>query len=142
MRARNAVTFARLVHRSEQYRLVRLADVSMNTQAVALNRRYSRPILSTFHAMFSVGGLLGSGAGALAALRDLLIDTDGDEFGRIDLGDLMDLQQTRPVARWATPSPALGRRKFNWHFRPPQTPCIPRHVAAFRGPVGDFPIGA
>ena len=42
-------------------------DVSMNTQAVALNRRYSRPILSTFHAMFSVGGLLGSGAGALAA---------------------------------------------------------------------------
>ena len=31
MRARNAVTFARLVHRSEQYRLVRLAEVSMNT---------------------------------------------------------------------------------------------------------------
>lgn len=42
-------------------------DVSMNAQALLVQRRYGRPIVSTFHAMFSVGGLLGAGAGALAA---------------------------------------------------------------------------
>ncbi|MEV6226324.1 MFS transporter [Saccharopolyspora shandongensis] len=42
-------------------------DVAMNTHALQVQRRYGRPIVSTFHAMFSVGGLLGAGAGALAA---------------------------------------------------------------------------
>ncbi|MEU6261658.1 MFS transporter [Saccharopolyspora shandongensis] len=42
-------------------------DVAMNTHALQVQRRYGRPIVSTFHAMFSVGGLLGAGVGALAA---------------------------------------------------------------------------
>ncbi|RKT86669.1 Fucose permease [Saccharopolyspora antimicrobica] len=42
-------------------------DVAMNTHAMQVQRGYGRPIVSTFHAMFSVGGLLGAGAGALAA---------------------------------------------------------------------------
>ncbi|WP_040833788.1 MFS transporter [Nocardia brevicatena] len=42
-------------------------DVSMNTQAVHVEREYRRPIMSAFHALFSGGGLLGSlvGAGTL-----------------------------------------------------------------------------
>ncbi|MFT4087044.1 MAG: MFS transporter [Gordonia sp. (in: high G+C Gram-positive bacteria)] len=36
-------------------------DVSMNTQAVEVQRCYGRPIMSAFHGWFSLGGLAGSG---------------------------------------------------------------------------------
>nr|WP_245865509.1 MFS transporter [Rhodococcus kyotonensis] len=44
-------------------------DVSMNSQAVDVERLYERPIMSAFHALFSVGGVVGSlvGAATLAA---------------------------------------------------------------------------
>ena len=42
-------------------------NVSANVQGLALERRYGRPILSSFHAAFSTGGLTGAGLGALAA---------------------------------------------------------------------------
>lgn len=46
-----------------------LLDVSMNTHAVAVEELYGRPIMSTFHGVFSVGGLLGAGiAGFVAGL--------------------------------------------------------------------------
>lgn len=35
-------------------------DVSMNTQASAIERRYGRPIMSSFHAFFSLGGVAGA----------------------------------------------------------------------------------
>ncbi|WP_330252484.1 MFS transporter [Nocardia sp. NBC_00565] len=41
-------------------------DVSMNTQAVHVERAYRRPIMSAFHALFSGGGFLGSLLGAAA----------------------------------------------------------------------------
>lgn len=40
-------------------------DVAMNNQAVVVERGYERPIMSAFHAMFSVGGAVGA---ALAAI--------------------------------------------------------------------------
>ncbi|WP_232331782.1 MFS transporter [Nocardia puris] len=43
-------------------------DVSMNAQAVHVERAYRRPIMSAFHALFSCGGLVGSLVGA-ATLR-------------------------------------------------------------------------
>jgi hypothetical protein len=49
-----------------------------------------------------------AGAGTVSALREHL--QDPDEFARIDLGDLMDLQQTRPTARWGTD----GVRLIDW----------------------------
>ncbi len=44
-------------------------DVSMNSQAVEVEQRYRRPIMSAFHALFSIGGVAGSlvGAATLAA---------------------------------------------------------------------------
>ncbi len=45
-------------------------DVSMNTQAVQVEREYPRPIMSAFHALFSCGGLAGSLVGAAALHRD------------------------------------------------------------------------
>jgi hypothetical protein len=43
------------------------ADVSMNAQGVALEQRYDRPVLSSMHAMHSLGDILGAVIGALAA---------------------------------------------------------------------------
>jgi fucose permease len=42
-------------------------DVAMNAHAVAVERVYGRPILSTFHAFFSLGGLIGALLGAAGA---------------------------------------------------------------------------
>lgn len=42
-------------------------DISMNAQAVEVERRYARPIMSSFHALFSLGGLIGAALGGAAA---------------------------------------------------------------------------
>lgn len=42
-----------------------LMGVSMNAHASKLERDFARPIMSSFHAGFSLGGLLGTGFGAL-----------------------------------------------------------------------------
>ncbi|WP_342236121.1 MFS transporter [Inquilinus sp. OTU3971] len=40
-------------------------DVAMNVQAAAVEARGGRPLMSSFHGMFSVGGLLGAGGASL-----------------------------------------------------------------------------
>lgn len=42
-------------------------DVSMNGQAVYVERMYAKPLISSFHAVFSIGMALGAGVGALFA---------------------------------------------------------------------------
>lgn len=42
-------------------------DVTMNTWASEVERRLERPMMSSFHAMFSLGAGLGAGTGVLAA---------------------------------------------------------------------------
>jgi fucose permease len=41
-------------------------EVAINVEAIAVEERYGRPIMSSFHALFSVGGLLGAAVAALA----------------------------------------------------------------------------
>ena len=41
-------------------------DVSMNAQAVAVETRYGRPIMSSFHGLFSLGGVVGAALAAAA----------------------------------------------------------------------------
>lgn len=42
-----------------------MMDVSMNAQAVLAEKMYKRPIMTSFHAIFSMGMMLGAGFGAL-----------------------------------------------------------------------------
>lgn len=44
-----------------------ILDVAINAQAVEVERRYRRPLLSSMHGLFSVGGLAGAAGGGLAA---------------------------------------------------------------------------
>ncbi|GAA3929511.1 MFS transporter [Hymenobacter algoricola] len=44
-----------------------LLDVAMNSQALQVEQQQAQPIMSSFHAAFSFGGMLGAGAGALSA---------------------------------------------------------------------------
>ena len=46
-------------------------DVAMNAQAVAVEKRYQRPIMSSFHAFWSTGGLTGAAVGGLLAGQGL-----------------------------------------------------------------------
>ncbi|HLI69297.1 MAG TPA: MFS transporter [Ktedonobacteraceae bacterium] len=46
-------------------------NVAMNTQGVAVERRYGHSIFSSFHACYSIGGLTGSLVGGLVAARDI-----------------------------------------------------------------------
>lgn len=43
-------------------------DVAMNAQAIAIEQRYHRPIMSSFHGLYSVGGMTGVVGGLLASL--------------------------------------------------------------------------
>ena len=43
-----------------------MMDVAMNAHAIAVETRLQRPIMSSLHGMFSLGGLMGAGLGALA----------------------------------------------------------------------------
>jgi fucose permease len=42
-----------------------MLDVSMNSQAVMVEQQYRKPIMTSFHALFSIGVVAGAGCGAL-----------------------------------------------------------------------------
>jgi MFS family permease len=44
-------------------------DVAMNAQAALVEQRYARPIMSSFHGLWSVGGLVGAALGGLIATQ-------------------------------------------------------------------------
>jgi MFS family permease len=48
-----------------------MIDVAMNTEAAALQDQAHRPIMSGLHAAYSIGGLIGAGAGAVVASTDI-----------------------------------------------------------------------
>jgi MFS family permease len=48
-----------------------MTDVAINAQAVRVERSYRRPIINSFHACFSFGGLLGALLGGLFAWADI-----------------------------------------------------------------------
>jgi MFS family permease len=50
-------------------------DVAMNAQAALVEQRYARPIMSSFHGLWSIGGLLGAALGGLIATQEVSVRT-------------------------------------------------------------------
>ena len=48
-------------------------NIAMNAAAVEVERAWGRPIMSSFHAVYSIGGLLGAATGGLFAYADLSV---------------------------------------------------------------------
>lgn len=90
-------------------------DVSMNAQAVAVERNYGRPIMSSFHGFFSVGGLVGSGVVALTLWRDVPVLVTVSVAGAAGLvvivcaaRGLLPAELREPVTSSATQSSSQG----------------------------------
>src|SRR4029453_11718176 len=50
-------------------------DVAMNAQAALVEQRYARPIMSSFHGLWSIGGLAGAALGGLIATEGGMVRT-------------------------------------------------------------------
>jgi MFS family permease len=48
-------------------------DVAMNAQAALVEQRYARPIMSSFHGLWSIGGLAGAALGGLIATQGVSV---------------------------------------------------------------------
>jgi HAD superfamily hydrolase (TIGR01509 family) len=86
-------------------------NVAANAQGIALEQRYGRSILSSFHAAFSAGTLVGAGFGAAAAGLDVGVRA---HFTLLAVGlVVVVLVEGRrllpPERRDAPPSPVLAR---------------------------------
>ncbi|MDB6038846.1 MAG: transporter [Verrucomicrobiales bacterium] len=57
-------------------------DVSMNARAVAVEKQSATPIMSSFHAFWSIGGLAGASLGSLVAAQEL---TPSEHFNIVAL---------------------------------------------------------
>lgn len=53
--------------------LTSIAGIAVNAQAIDIEKAYARSIMSSFHALFSVGGLAGAGVGGLFAAYHMSI---------------------------------------------------------------------
>lgn len=95
-------------------------DVAMNAQGVEVERAAGRPILSSMHAGFSFGGLVGAGLGALAAatgvgvlanflVLGLLAAAIGEWVSRALIADA-----PAPDARHTSPA---GTARGRWRLR-------------------------
>ena len=74
-----------------------LLNIAMNANAIEVQRAYGRPIMSSFHAVYSIGGFVGAGIGGLCARADL---SAGTTF--LNAGALV-LVMAGWATRWALP---------------------------------------
>jgi MFS family permease len=99
-----------------------ILDTAMNAQAVEVETGYGRPILSSFHGWWSLGGLAGSGVAALVA-RDVPVRTHFSVAGcvllltalvasRGLLGSVRHAERTPSFARPTKALAALGAIAF------------------------------
>jgi len=84
-------------------------DITMNGQAVFVERAYGRTIMSSFHAAFSVGMALGAGSGALFARYHYAV---GPHLWVMALGSIALLAALSPTVlrnQPASAAPAAGK---------------------------------
>jgi len=87
-------------------------DVSMNAQAVALERQYGRPILSSFHGLFSLGGFAG------AAIAGLAMSGGMGDRTHVTVTALVGAGAVASVLSWLVPSAGPAGRPGPVFVRP------------------------
>ena len=109
------------------------SDVSMNGQAVYVERLYERTIMSSFHAVFSIGMALGAGAGVLfskyeIALQTHLLFITGICFLIVLIAGLFLVIDKPETSENSEKQP---------HFRLPNRAILPLAIIAFCGMTGE-----
>lgn len=91
-------------------------EVSMNSQAVVVERAYGRPIMAAFHAFFSLGGLLASVLGG--SLIALDVDVRAALLGVTVIGVVVALSLRTSFVAAPPPAPdAAPRGRVPWTSR-------------------------
>lgn len=112
-------------------------DVAMNAQGVTVERYHGRSVLSGFHAMFSLGALVGAGVGSACAVLGVGLAAQLGWFGLLMLVGLAPLAATLlpdPTGTADEPAPLFAR---------PTGPLVALATAAFavllcEGAVADW----
>ncbi|MEU8038521.1 MFS transporter [Streptosporangium sp. NPDC049078] len=110
-------------------------DVSMNAHGVEVERAYHRPLLSSFHGMFSIGGLIGAGIGATFAHLHLGAATTLTAVG-IPLA-LISLYARRHLLPTPPPPPTPTHHRHHRTRAPWTGWIILMGAVAFAGLVGE-----
>jgi MFS family permease len=88
-----------------------ICNVAMNTQAVEVDRAYGRPVITSFHAIYSTGGLAGSALGIAAVHEHLSPALDFTVTGiLLTLAGLACGRHLLRTARRLPPQPVRRRR--------------------------------
>src|SRR5262249_13475872 len=98
-------------------------DVAMNAQGVLVEESYGRPIMSSFHALFSLGGLLGAGGASLAMAAGL------NAIAHLVLVALLGLAAIALAAAHLVPTPRSPGPAPAWFAAPPPAPPRRRPLA-------------
>lgn len=107
-----------------------MLDVSMNAQAVMVEQRHGKPIMTSFHALFSIGMMLGAGAGSLFAKMDAILFV---HFAIITTGSVIIAFFARYYLIHDAPQP----RKEGPAFQLPNAAMVSVGVIAFCSMLGE-----
>jgi MFS family permease len=107
-------------------------DVAMNSQAVMVEQKYQKPIMTSFHALFSIGMALGAWSGALFA--DLNVDLSNHLFVIVIASLVLAVWVSRNLIR-DKPDPAAKHE--GTLFRIPNKELISIGIIAFCCMMGE-----
>ncbi|GIG89815.1 MFS transporter [Plantactinospora endophytica] len=108
-------------------------NIAMNANAVEVERARGRPMLSSCHAVYSIGGFLGAAVGGLFARADASVAVTFWATA------LIAVASAGWAARWALPSP--GHPVSAHPADPPADPSMEPPAASPAGPAGEPPAG-
>jgi MFS family permease len=113
-------------------------DVSMNGQAVFVERLYKKPIMSSFHAIFSVGMALGAGIGAFFSKMDYALLTQFSSMALIGfVANLWATANLIPDNFTEKTVENLPKKKSAAGFQLPTATILPLGIIAFCAMTGE-----
>jgi MFS family permease len=113
-------------------------DVAMNAQAALVERQYGRSIMNSFHALWSVGGLVGAAVGGLAVAAGLGVSPHF--LIAAVLGTVVMLIAVRGLVPDGKPAGSAGGG-HDPHFALPPKALLPMGIVALCALISEGAIG-